>query len=84
VLERDSSLRWTLDVLDDANPKAEIEFAVEGEEEDSFYPVVVSFEANEIVCPAALAAVAPAGEESVEIPEVVVKKRLVTYKYEIE
>jgi hypothetical protein len=84
IVEGDACLRWSFGPLSDENQKAEIEFSVAGVDEDSFYPVTVSFVGSQIICPIDVTAAIPVSDDAGDIPELVVTKRLTTVKYEIE
>jgi hypothetical protein len=84
IFERDGYIRWTLEAIDDDNPKAEIEFTVPPTDEDAFYPVVVAFEASQTICNIAVTEVVPVAEDAGEVPELTIAKSCTTNKFEIE
>lgn len=82
VYERDGYLKWTLEPLDDQNPRAELEFTVPACEEDAFFPVTVSFEAPTNICDINVTDVVSLDDE--DAPEMTVVRKCQTARFEIE
>ena len=82
VYARDGYLKWTLEPLDDQNPRAELEFTVKACEEDSFFPVTVSFESPTTICDIDVTDIIPLDDE--DAPELTVTRRCQTSRFEIE
>ncbi|KAH0785583.1 Coatomer subunit delta [Histomonas meleagridis] len=84
VFERDQYLKWTLDQLDKDNTTAEIEMNVPPCEEDSFFPVSVSFVASSTMSKIVVESVEPSDADAEELPEVTIVSNCFTNKFEIQ
>jgi len=82
VFERAQYLKWNIDQLNTNNPTAEIEFSVSASEEDSFFPVNVSFELQNTLIDIDISDITIVEGNSDAKP--VITKTCVTSKFEIE